>query len=520
VVADSFQDSGGDGLVFGAAEDRDLTLAFQRGEKGSYQAIYDRYQQRVHSVCRRILVNPEDAAEASQESFLKIYQALGRFNGRYQLSAWITRIATNVCLDHLRARNRRGGEYSAIELEDLESPAPVTDYPEEVVVRRWESRRVRQVLESLPPLHRAAIALRDFEGLSYEEVGLALGITDSQVKALLHRARQRFKRAWLSEIASIFVPWRFLDRVRNAEPALRDPAGGQVASLAAQTAPVCTSALQQCGQYLVDKVAPVLTAAVVGATAAGAAASPVSTPETTSTTSRALDLGDGLRTDDDLGSGRVRSMVARRDASSITTAPSAGHPEEKRDVPAPAATPTAAPTSSSTPGPGAASDAPPGGSDTAHGGTEGTATIPPAPPFTAAVGFERGSPIAYRAPETYSSTVDCSQSFLDQRLATVIQDGDDTYPVEIVLRWRPSGMGVWTTISKGGKTVTYPAAVYLTDRQEAGKITQLAFAGTYGGHPDADAAGLPQNGQLHAQLSVDCAASSVVDEALTYTVQS
>src|SRR5689334_9645143 len=90
-----------------ATEDKDLAIAFKNGELGAYDAIYGRYSDRVNGVCRRMLGQSEDAKEASQEVFLRVYQALPRFNGRYQLGAWITRIATNVCLDQIRGRNRK-----------------------------------------------------------------------------------------------------------------------------------------------------------------------------------------------------------------------------------------------------------------------------------------------------------------------------------------------------------------------------------------------------------------------------
>ncbi|MEA2487456.1 MAG: hypothetical protein QOF16_1110, partial [Actinomycetota bacterium] len=119
-----------------------------------------------------MLGQPEDAKEASQETFLRVYQGLGRFNGRYQLGPWITRIATNVCLDQLRSRQRKPSQ--AMPIEDFIRFEPATEggvpEPEAVVIRNFESRRVRKVLESLPPAHRAAIVLRDFEGLSYSEV--------------------------------------------------------------------------------------------------------------------------------------------------------------------------------------------------------------------------------------------------------------------------------------------------------------------------------------------------------------
>lgn len=180
-------------------EDRDLTLAFQRGEKGAYQAIYDRYAPKVRSICYRLLNHPEDAKEAAQESFLRIYQALGRFNGHYQLGPWISRITTNVCLDHLRAGRRRPSDPTPIEdLLHAPSGPPDTTDPAWMTVQAASDRRVMNQVAALPPRHRAALILRDLEGHSYAEVADQLELTEGQTKSLIHRARKGFRREWLS----------------------------------------------------------------------------------------------------------------------------------------------------------------------------------------------------------------------------------------------------------------------------------------------------------------------------------
>ena len=104
-----------------------------------------------------------------------------------------------------------GDEY--LELEPCTAPS---GDPEDLSIRRSEGRRVRKVLASMPPLHRAALVLRDFEGLSYAEISVALQLSDSQVKALIHRARQRFKRSWTSTGLASWLPWRVVQRMRAA----------------------------------------------------------------------------------------------------------------------------------------------------------------------------------------------------------------------------------------------------------------------------------------------------------------
>ncbi len=249
-------------LDLGAADERELTIAFKSGHDDAYRAIYDRYVRRVESICRRMLSNPHDAQEATQEAFLRVYQGLPVFNGRYQLGAWVARITTNVCLDALRARSRRPSDPTPLEELDLDIPEHCVDSdPEIFVIRRAESRRVQKVLEGLPPMHRAAIVLRDFEGLSYDEVAQLLDISCVQTKALIHRARQNFKRSWTSSLASIFLPTTWASRIKHTDPAVKDPS--PIVQNMSQALVTCNNTLQSCGQFVADRVGGVVAAAAV-----------------------------------------------------------------------------------------------------------------------------------------------------------------------------------------------------------------------------------------------------------------
>jgi RNA polymerase sigma-70 factor, ECF subfamily len=286
-----------DGSPVGTPEERELALAFQNGERDAYDRIHDRYAPRVLSVCRRMLGDPDDAQEAAQEAFLRVYQGLPNFNGRFRLGAWIVRIATNVCLDQLRSRNRRPSELAPLEVLDLEYSSPVDDTdPELLFLRHAEGRRVRRVLDSLPPMHRAAIVLRDFEGVSYADIAETLGITECQVKALLHRARRGFKRSWTSVVASALLPAGLFKRLFKRVDISGGSAGShvttasqaaesamtttqQVATTASSALTSCGAMVQQCSQFVVERAAPVVTAVVVGTASVGVAA--VASPDRT-----------------------------------------------------------------------------------------------------------------------------------------------------------------------------------------------------------------------------------------------
>ncbi|MGH2736164.1 MAG: RNA polymerase sigma factor, partial [Actinomycetota bacterium] len=258
-------------------DQKDLAVAFKEGKDGANDAIYERYEARVQSLCRRMLGDAHDAQEASQETFLRVYQGLFNFNGRYQLGAWITRIATNVCLDHLRSRTRRPADPTPVETMELDPEPSDRSDPEILFIRHAEGRHVRKVLATLPPLHKAAIVLRDFEGQSYEEIAITLGLTECQVKALLHRARMGFRRSWSATGLAAFLPWRFLHRFRKLDVAPKDSTTNalapatQIMESAPHMAASCSTVLQQCGQMFSERAASLITAAVVGTAATGIA---------------------------------------------------------------------------------------------------------------------------------------------------------------------------------------------------------------------------------------------------------
>ncbi|MEA2498481.1 MAG: polymerase sigma-70 factor, subfamily [Actinomycetota bacterium] len=173
-------------------DDREMVLAFQAGDELVYEQIYLRHADRVRHICRRILGNGQDAEEAAQESFLRAYVGLGRFNGQYQLGAWLARIAANVCFDQLRLRGRT---VQTTELGDDANAVVAIKGLEKTVE---EQMAIGETMKEMPPLHRKALFLRAVEGLSHNEIADHLDMSSPQVKALLHRARASFKKVWSS----------------------------------------------------------------------------------------------------------------------------------------------------------------------------------------------------------------------------------------------------------------------------------------------------------------------------------
>ncbi len=144
---------------------------------------------------------------------LRVLRGLPVFNGRYQLQAWVARIAKNVSVDQLRSRSRRPSVVAGLEEVDGGAVAATDEDLEELVERIVRQEEVRAVLGVLPSHHREALVLREIEGRSHAEIADSMGMTSAQAKALIHRAKGSFRRAWIADgrhgIAAL-APWFLL----------------------------------------------------------------------------------------------------------------------------------------------------------------------------------------------------------------------------------------------------------------------------------------------------------------------
>ena len=184
---------------YAALDDRLLVLDFQAGNPQAFVEIHRRYGAFARHVCQRFLPQQPDADEAFQETMIRVFQGLYRFNGRYALQPWVARIAKNVSLDLLRGHARRPQADASAPASD-ELPVP-GDEADEIVERLVQRDTVLSVLSDLPETHRRALMLREFEGRSHREVAQELEISTSQAKALIHRAKGSFRRLWLEKVA-------------------------------------------------------------------------------------------------------------------------------------------------------------------------------------------------------------------------------------------------------------------------------------------------------------------------------
>jgi RNA polymerase sigma-70 factor (ECF subfamily) len=224
--------------------DRELVLAFQAGDDDAFEHLYQRHRARVTAICHKMLGNRSDAEEAAQETFLKAFEALPRFNGRFQVGAWLARIATNVCIDHLRRRGRAHLVALPADGDELR----VEEGPESAIAGR--DPRVRRAIREIQPSHARALMMRNLEGLSHREIGERMAMGPAQVKALLHRARRSLRRVLGKAQGRLVAPLVGLRvaaskgsaNAHHSSGHLADQAGGAVSLIGGKVAVVVVAA--------------------------------------------------------------------------------------------------------------------------------------------------------------------------------------------------------------------------------------------------------------------------------------
>jgi RNA polymerase sigma-70 factor (ECF subfamily) len=170
-----------------AAGDDDLVALAAAGDRRALETLLDRHADRVHAICRRIVLDPEDALDATQEALIAIARGIPRFDGRAAFTTWIHRIATNAALDELRRRQRRIVTTPA--RDDLPQPGP--DPGASTVEQRVAARLdVDAALARMPDDFRVAVVLRDLCDLDYPEIAEVLAVPVGTVKSRIARGRQ------------------------------------------------------------------------------------------------------------------------------------------------------------------------------------------------------------------------------------------------------------------------------------------------------------------------------------------
>ena len=165
------------------------------GDVNAFEDLVTEHEKGVYAIAQRMTGNAEDAADMTQETFIKAYNSLSSFRGDSKFSVWLYRIATNVCLDFLRSRSRKPTVSLSVADDDGEETqmdiADESQSPEQLLERGLTRDAVRRGLKSLSPEYRQILLLREIQGLSYEEIAEALVLEVGTVKSRIFRARKR-----------------------------------------------------------------------------------------------------------------------------------------------------------------------------------------------------------------------------------------------------------------------------------------------------------------------------------------
>jgi RNA polymerase sigma-70 factor (ECF subfamily) len=175
--------------------DQQLVERVQRGDKHAFDLLVVKYQRKLGRLLSRFIRDPSEVEDVTQEAFIKAYRALPGFRGDSAFYTWLYRIGINTAKNHLVALGRRAPtstEMDAEEAEGLESGEQLRDLntPENQMMSRQVGDTVNQTLQELPEELRTALTLREIEGLSYEEIAVAMQCPVGTVRSRIFRARE------------------------------------------------------------------------------------------------------------------------------------------------------------------------------------------------------------------------------------------------------------------------------------------------------------------------------------------
>ena len=174
--------------------ENEIIRSVLRGNVNDFEKLVTAYEKNVYNIALRMVGDPDDAADMTQETFIKAYRALSGFRGDSKFSSWLYRIASNVCLDFLRSRSRHPQVSLSTVDEDDRATFELPDMrqnPEEQLMKKLGMEAVRRGLEQLPEQQRQILVLRELGGLSYAALAQTLGLEEGTVKSRIFRARKR-----------------------------------------------------------------------------------------------------------------------------------------------------------------------------------------------------------------------------------------------------------------------------------------------------------------------------------------
>ncbi|MFH1523604.1 MAG: sigma-70 family RNA polymerase sigma factor [Chloroflexota bacterium] len=177
-------------------EEMTWIIQAQHGDEIGFTNLVEAYQKPVYNLCYRMLGESEAAEDAAQETFLKVYQNLTRYDRDRSFATWLLSIAAHHCIDRLRRKRFKSfsideDEEGQTELHDTSAPNPESE-----AIQKQTKERLHGCLQSLEPIDRAAVIMRYWQDCSEIEIAQALNLTVPAVKSRLHRARRALANLW------------------------------------------------------------------------------------------------------------------------------------------------------------------------------------------------------------------------------------------------------------------------------------------------------------------------------------
>lgn len=186
-----------------AEEDRGLIAKAQQGDTAAFRRLVERHQRRAFAIALGLVRDENDARELVQDAFLRVHKGLATFQGGSSFFTWLYRIITNLSIDLIRKPGRQLADIDEARFESdegQEAEFPLLSKvdgsdPVDVVRRQEIAGRLQAALDALPPYHRGVIVMREIEGLSYEEMASAMGVSKGTIMSRLFHARQKLQKA-------------------------------------------------------------------------------------------------------------------------------------------------------------------------------------------------------------------------------------------------------------------------------------------------------------------------------------
>ncbi|MFM7785205.1 MAG: RNA polymerase sigma factor RpoE [Gammaproteobacteria bacterium] len=181
-------------MLPGDEADGQLVARVQQGDKRAFEVLVLKYRHRIFSLVSRFVRVPDEVQDVVQEAFIKAYRAIGGFRGESAFYTWLYRIAANTAKNHLVSRSRRppGADLEVEDAEQLDAARALRDIedPESLMMAEQLREAVEGAIRRLPEDLRTALMLREFEGLSYEEIAEVMACPVGTVRSRIFRARE------------------------------------------------------------------------------------------------------------------------------------------------------------------------------------------------------------------------------------------------------------------------------------------------------------------------------------------